>query len=398
MDIDKPVNRACRLIALIGLSCLFIPNIASSSQPGFGGPDAVPNQLSRDEQSWSDYKEGLAKEGLQFTLDYSAVAFSSSDSLDGADDNASGGMLRFYGQWDLVGKGDKNTGALIWKVEHRHAYSDTEPKSFLFGAGASGLVVPPFSDEEERLTNLYWKQRLRDGRATVIAGFLDATDYVDVYMLASPWTGFTNFAFSTGTTTIALPGDATLGVAGATMLDDNFFVIGGVADMNSDPTDPFNDVLDDSKLFKSIEFGWTTSQENIYTDNIHLTLWDADESEVQGTTDGQGFAFSATRLFGRWLPFFRAGYSEDAATLAEKSVSLGTGYLGLGNEGNNLGAAINWSEIDDGDDQYTMEVFYLMKIRPNLEITPDFQWIENPAFNPDESSLTVLGLRARAIF
>jgi hypothetical protein len=43
--------------------------------------------------------------------DYSAVAFSASDSLDGADDNASGGMLRFYGQLDLVGKGEKNTRA-----------------------------------------------------------------------------------------------------------------------------------------------------------------------------------------------------------------------------------------------------------------------------------------------
>lgn len=371
---------------------------ALARDSGFGGPDAVPNQLAEDEKSWGEYKEGLAQDGVRFTVDYSAVGFSANDSLDGADDSASGGMLRFYGQWDAIGLGEKNTGSLIWKIEHRDAYSDTAPKAFLFGAGALGLETPPFSDEGGRLTNLYWKQRLDDGRATVVAGFLDVTDYVDVYMLASPWGGFTNFAFSTGTTTIALPGDAALGVAGATMLGDQFFVIGGVTDMNSDPTDPFDDLLSDGKYFKSIELGWTASQQQIYTDNIHVTLWDADESEVQGSSDGQGINISASRLFGQWLPFVRGGYSEDAGTLAEKSVSIGTGYLGLGKEGNTLGVAINWAEIDGADDQYTTELYYFMKVLPSLEITPTFQWIKNPALNPSESSLTVVGLRARVAF
>ena len=88
----------------------------------------------------------------------------------------------------------------------------------------------------------------------------------------------------------------------------------------------------------------------------------------------------------------------DAGALTEKSLSLGTGYLGLGKEGNTLGAAINWAEIDGADDQYTTEVYYFMKVQSWLEITPNFQWIKNPALNPDESSLTIVGLRARAAF
>jgi porin len=384
--------------AILLISTAVITSQALARDGRFGGPDAVPNQLARDELSWGEFKEGLAQDGIRFTVDYSAIGFSADDSLDGADDSASGGMLRFYGQWDVIGVGEKNTGSLIWKIEHRHAYSDTEPKNFLFGAGAAGLETPPFSDQEGRLTNLYWKQRINDGRATLVAGFLDVTDYVDVFMLASPWSGFTNFAFSTGTTTIALPGDAALGVAGATMLGDQFFVIGGVTDMNSDPTDPFDDPLGDSKYFKSIEFGWTASQQQLYTDNIHLTLWDADESEVQGSTDGQGFNISVSRLFGQWLPFVRGGYSEDAGTLAEKSISIGTGYLGLGKESNTLGVAVNWAEIEGGDDQYTTELYYFMKVLPSLEITPTFQWIKNPALNPGESSLTVVGLRGRLAF
>ena len=383
------------------VSVAMFSTISIAQEAGFGGPDAVPNQLNQDEKSWGDFKEGLAKDGLRFSVDYSAIALSANKSLSGADDSSSGGMLRFYGQWDLTGDGTPDTGSLIWKVEHRHAYSDTAPKDFLFGVGALGLNVPPFSDEGGRLTNLYWKQRLDDGRATIVAGMLDSTDYVDVFMLASPWTGFVNFAFSTGTTTIALPGDAAVGVAGATMLGDQFFVIGGITDMNSNPTDPlegFDTFFNDNKYFKSIEFGWTVSQDKIYTDNIHFTAWHADESEVQGTDDGYGFNLSVSRLLGQWLPFVRGGYSKDAGTLFEKSLSVGTGYLGLGGERNNLGAAINWSDIDGSDDQYTAEIFYLIQVVPSFELTPDIQWIKNPALNPEESSITILGLRARAVF
>jgi len=160
----------------------------------------------------------------------------------------------------------------------------------------------------------------------------------------------------------------------------------------------FDTFFNDNKYFKSIEFGWTANQEKIYTDNIHITAWHADESEVQGTDDGYGYNLSVSRLLGQWLPFVRGGYSKDAGTLFEKSLSTGTGYLGLGGEGNKLGVGINWSEVDGSDDQYTSEIFYLIQVTPSFEITPDIQWIKNPALNPDESSLTVLGLRARAVF
>jgi len=386
-----------RLIALLLLG--LVSSVSHAKETGFGSPDAVPNQLAEDEISWSDFKKGLTEEGLNFSID--SVTLAANQSLPGADDNASGGMLRFYGQWDVTGKGTASTGSPIWKLEHRHAYTDTSPKDFLFGAGALGLDVPPFSDEETRLTNFYWKQRLNDGRSTIVAGMLDSTDYVDVFVLASPWTGFVNFAFSTGTTTIALPGDAALGAAGATMLGDQFFVIGGLVDMLSDPTDPlegFETFFDDNQYFKSIEFGWTPDQKNIYTDNIHVTIWHADESETQGTAEGQGYNLSYSRLFGQWLPFIRGGYSEDAGTLAAKSISLGTGYFGLGGESNKLGVGFNWAEIDAADDQYTTEIFYLVKATKWLEVTPDIQWIKNPALNADESSITVLGLRGRAIF
>ena len=397
---DRIRQRLCS--RLLGIFLVFVGPVAmvhaNNGGVNFAGPNSVPAQLKEDESAWLAFQKDLAKKGIRFSMDYSTVALNASNALDGADDDAASGIARFYGSWDLVGRGNGNLGSLVWKAEYRHKYTNTAPKFLLFETGTLGLTTPPFSDEGARLTNLYWRQRFNGGRSTAVAGLLDVTDFVDVYALASPWTGFLNFAFSTGTNTIALPGDATLGAAVATMIGDKFFVIGGIADMNSQPTDPletFDSFFNDNKYFKSVELGWTHSHEQIYTDNVHLTLWHADESEVQGTDDGWGANFSASRLFGQWLPFVRGGYSEDAGALFEKSVSVGIGYLGLGGPKNTLGFAANWGEVDASDDQWTTELYYLWKLHPSLELTANVQWIRNPALNTDKDDIVVAGLRAR---
>ena len=45
----------------------------------------------------------------------------------------------------------------------------------------------------------------------VVAGMVDVTDFVNVYALASPWTGFMNFAFSTGSAAMFIPNEDSFG-------------------------------------------------------------------------------------------------------------------------------------------------------------------------------------------
>ena len=377
-------------------------------RPGFGGPNQVENQIMLEEiekpllQRWADWKSGLVEnKGLSFGIDYSAVYLGASDSP--GEDSASSGMVRFFGSWYLIGRKSGNTGAFVWKVEHRHAYSDVPPGSFGFEIGYVGLFEPPFSDQGLRLTNLYWRQRLLQGRVALIGGWVDVTDYLDVYALASPWTGFMNFVFSTGSATMALPNEG-IGLAAGGMITDKFFAIGGLADSNSDPTDPgdgFDTFFDVREYFKHIEFGWTPSQDQIYLDNVHISFWHADEREAALTPDGWGANFSFSRYLGKkWLPFVRAGYADDGGSLLEKSVSAGFGYQRV--QGKNLlGLGLNWgrpsaSSFEPGlDDQYTVELFYRWNISREITLTPDLQYLKDPALNPDESSIWVFGLRAR---
>ncbi len=79
-----------------------------------------------------------------------SVYLGASDAL--TDDSASGGMIRFFGSWELVGRGTKNSGAL----------------------GYVGFIAPPWSDQGSRVSNLYWRQRFNEGRSTFIQTNLPA--------------------------------------------------------------------------------------------------------------------------------------------------------------------------------------------------------------------------------
>lgn len=259
----------------------------SDERPRLGSPDAVDNQidfdaLTRDAlferrlpEGWFDWKDRLQEEkGISLGFDYTGLYFDASDAPD--EGSASSGDFRLYGSWQLADRGTDNSGSLVWKVEHRHKYGNIPPSELQFNLGGIGLIGPPFSDQGFRWTNLYWQQRWNDGEYVLLAGFLDVTDYLDAFGLGSPWLHFSNFAFSTGTTTIALPDDATLGVAGGAWLNDNIYLLASLTNANADPENPFNEVdsfFNEREYFTSVEVGYTTSRDRAYFDNTHITLW-----------------------------------------------------------------------------------------------------------------------------
>ena len=405
------------LVAVGPLDAQESPSEASSdSEVGLDleGPDSVGNTIRNDAavdrpaffDRYFEWKGSFVERtGIAYGLDYSTV-FLSADSSPG-EDEASSGMMRFYGSWDLVGRGTKDTGSFIWKIEHRHRYGDVPPQGFASEVGFAGLFVPPFSNQEARTTNLYWRQRVNDGRTTILAGFLDATDYVDVYTLASPWTGFFNFAFSTGSGAIPVPNDAALGVAAGTMVTDQVYAIASLSDLNADPTD-LSETLDaffsENEYFTSLELGWTPAQEKIYFDNMHVTLWHVDSIDDAGVSSGWGINFSFVENFAeQWSSFLRAGFTDDGGSLYESSVSAGVSYTSDA-AGSLVGFGLNWSDPNADtygaglDDQLTAELFYRWQASKALAITPDIQFLKDPALNADEDEVWIFGIRARLAF
>ena len=382
------------------------------------GPSSVPGQIDKDRKAkgvvsirpyllerYSGFKKRVEEEyGFSFGFDYNALFQAATYSL--GEDTAAGGVFRAYGQWTLVGKDSENMGKLVYKVENRHTLgTDIPPKDLGFETGYAGLTAVPFSDIGWALTNLYWDQHLMNNRVGFVAGVVDTTDYVDVYGLVSPWTDFSNLAFSTDPT-IPAPNQG-LGAAIGVMATDNLYVLGGIADANGDPTDignSINSFFSVAEFFTHIEVGWISSWERRFSDNIHLTAWHADEREQAQVPNGWGVALSLGWLFAdTWEPFFRAGYARDGGAMWERSISVGLGYH-TRKKSNVLGLGLNWSRPNENTfgpglhDQYTAEIYYRFQLLKVLTITPDVQLVFNPALNPDKDMIAVFGIRARISF
>jgi porin len=419
--LGKRVARA--LLVVMPFGAAFADGEAEDDQderrPSQGGPDRVENQLETDAEPkptvfrtdglqralspYFDFKQHLQEEyGLSAGVDYTALFLGASESL--GKDEAASGMLRFFGAWELTGRGTDDPGKFVYKVEHRHGYTSVAPSGFGLHSGYVGVMGGPFSDQDLRWTNLYWHQRFAGGDGNLLIGFLDVTDFLDAYGLASPWLHFLNLAFSTGSSSIPLPNDAGLGATVGGFVNDRVYVHGGVIDSNADPTevlDGFESLFDDHELFSHVEIGWTPSYDRRYFDNAHVTLWHVDKREKAATSQGWGINGSFTRFIDdTWMPFLRGGWAEDGGSLLSKSISTGVGYY-VRERADLLGVGLNWGEPNRDtfgpglSDQYTAEVFYRVQLSPNFAVTPDFQLIKDPALNPSESSMWVLGLRAR---
>ncbi len=160
----------------------------------------------------------------------------------------------------------------------------------------------------------------------VLAGKVDPTDYLDVYGLINPLTAFQNLSFLTNPT-IAAPNQS-LGLAGGAMITDNLYIpVADFSDANRDATKSgFDTFFDDNEYFNQIEFGWTSSKDRIYFDNVRLTAWHQNTREKANVEDSRGLAFSATKFISdTWMPFLRAGWSDGNAPLLEATVSAGVG-------------------------------------------------------------------------
>ncbi|MDX1743777.1 MAG: carbohydrate porin [Ruegeria sp.] len=366
-------------------------SVEADLQPGDGLTDPqyrsdFPRNIA---PGWFQWKDRLAEGGFRFNVDY--LALGQTTNADLGTGEAASGIARFYGSWQATER-----GSLTFKIEDRHSYTDVAPQFLGLDGGALSITGTAFNDNGLLLTNLFWTQRAENGSWTLQVGQIDVTDFVDIYGLVSPYSGFQNLSFNTNPT-INTPNQG-IGIAGGIKLSDNLYAVASVSDANADPSDPNFDVFSDGNLFKSLEIGYTSGFDRIYFDNIHLTLWHADAADDGSRPEDYGAAFSAAWFVdNKWMPFFRAGASKGTAALYDRSISAGVGYYGRNTDLAGLG--LNWAEARGIDgDQFTLEAFYRFSISPGLQITPSIQFISNPLLNPDQDNITLFGLRTRIVF
>jgi len=372
-----------------------------------GGPSSVTSQLKADaEQRKSNgikqADEWLkSKLGLNLGADYNITSQMISKSP--ATTSAASGVLRFYGRWSPITKNENFTGQLVFKIESRHLLgTELTPQMLAPNAGYAGISAATFSNVKFWFSNFYWTQSFWKNRFAFNLGVVDVTDYLNVYGLINIWTDFNNLNFATDAS--INPPNMGLGGVIRVMFTPNYYLIAGMADLNGDPHRPgeFFSSFGDGEYFKHAEIGRISSWGERYSNNIHLTFWQADKREAAGIDDGWGLAFSFSQAFGKqWTTFLRAGYSEGAGTFLNKSVSTGAGYQ-LKSRNDYFGLGFNWGrppkDVVEGQtkDQYTFETYYRVQFLPQVSLWPSFQWYINPAYLPEKDKLWMLSLRLRA--
>ncbi len=359
----------------------------------YTSPDAVEN-LIKSQNSFS-LKETLKREfGLSLGADYHLLGFRASSSFGSR--NSSSEVIRVFGEWK---KEQNSSGSLVFKIEHRLSFTKLSPVDFSTDLGYAGLVQSTYSNQKLRLTHLYWKQNFKEEEATIFAGFLDVSDYVDTYLLISPWDGFGNMVFATGSATIGGLPDGALGVMGAKWLNSRVYIVGSFADATADASNPLSGSIKNKKFFKSFEIGFVPAKERLYFDNFHITLWHIDKTK--NSKKGYGLSFSLTHTFNDYmLGFLRGGWSKDGGALLSKSLSGGFGYK-IGNDV--IGFGLNWGIPNKelyglSHPQWTSEIFYRYQVGKNIQITPSCQILINPALNLKKDAIALMGLRFEVKF
>ena len=394
------------------------PRERSEGRAGFGtdaelGPTSVPAALVENDRvreplirfaafdrmldPYFAWKGRLAKRHkFKLGADYHGLyqRYSTSPSFDEGASN----IFRVFGEWDLVNRCcEPAKGSLVWKIEHRHKWDDIAPQDMGFAAGYGGITGTLFNDVGLFISNLYWKQRFGRGRGTVIAGQLDATDYLDIVGTANPFTPFQNLAVLLNTT-FPLPNQG-LGAAASWLFRSGAYVIAGFADANAIQTrDGFQTW--NGELFKHVELGWTKSRADFFTTNAHVFLWHQDKRDDAAVPEAWGVTAAGVHSWckGMWMASARAGWSSDAAGLAERHASAAILFhYRRRDDAIGLGAAVEdvWGALRPDDPQVSCELFWNIQIAANLEITPSVQYLHNPAFNLSDDEIWVFGLRWR---
>ena len=386
--------------------------------PEFGGPESVTTELKRNDaereslyqfnnaQRWFapyfDWKRRNKDEndvalGFQFYTLYQKA----SSSLDGQDEDALGNIFRFQGNWALFKRDSGNLGRIEWRVESRSNMGGFQAPGSLGSATGIAALVPGFAYSDNfdlDLAIINWTQVFNGGRAGYAVGRLGFDVYLDAFPFQTFSRGFINRAFIVNPTA-PTTGIGALGGVVKGFVSDNIWIGAQIHDANAASGKFDLDTVQEGEWIKALEIGYAPSFEQRNLQRIQFTYWEKDARTRAGVSKGSGWLASAAyQLNDRVFPFLRLGHSDGGGGVAaEDAISVGVEISQSFDQVWSLGAG--WAKpsrktFGPGlDNETVLETSYKFQLSKNFSLTPDVQVVFNPANDPSESSVWVVGLR-----
>ena len=352
------------------------------------------------------------KTGLRLTLGVHNAWQWYDNQQSGFPDKGSAMDIDFNGRWELVNRGEPNEGGIFFNVDGRWNWTDFGPQTLGFsGIGAAGGTANSFAEYAPALIlrQIYWWQgseeagwSLRIGKATVDG----------LFMASRHLNPNTTFLSNVGTTpNVDASPDSGLAIIVNYAFNDNWSILARISDANADRYDFGSPGA--GYYHKGAELQWRSNENAARATTVKVSGWhtdgtkDGEPANVNTGSDGYGFtAFFEHELAddGRPVVIGRYGKSYDGASIWDQQVGLSfLLYQPLGPlrfETDVFGAAIN--SVDSATPgtprETNYEIFYRFPLFPNVDLTLNYQYIDNPATNTEHNNASAFALRLVTTF
>ena len=351
---------------------------------------------------WMDSLNDRTEEsiGLKFGAAYTTVY---QRATDGDEKDAVGADADLFARWRALGGEKDGTRSIIGVYgEYRHDFGEPVPKDLSNQYGGLWRTTNGFGLQDPELVQAWWEQHLFRDNLVVTLGKLDVDNFYNKYRYQSDSTAFMSQAFSSNPAR-KHPGNG-LGINGLYRIGEAWYVTAGVHDANGNKAKSGFHTIDEHDFFTAAEVGWTPTFDNLGKGNYSMEFWHTDAATIEGFRSDQGVALSCEQELGKkWVPFFRASYSEGNATGVDYLVEGGLGLEGVLRGKEDLtGIGLAWGRPDQitARDQLGAEVFHRFQLTPDIQFTVGYQYIVDPSFAPTDNHdpVGVWEIRARIQF
>jgi porin len=314
------------------------------------------------------------------------------------------GTFDIYGAWHLIDLPTIGEGTLGFVYRDRNVWSPITGNELATDVGLPWGVNNSGSAGYNRFNQVWWQQSLLHKKLVIQIGKIDQTTHFNTNRVASGDGRDFMMQSLVYSQTIAFPSNG-LGFNVLYRPDPRLYLDAGMGDANGNPdfkpSDSFNSFFQ-GHYFEAFELGLTPDMKNLSADlgegHYRLMGWHTAEATDHGA--GSGFALSADQeLPHQMVPFMRVGYCPAGAGRTSQEVDWGVVTVApFERSTDRLGFGASWAKptAPSTHDQFAFELFYRAQVVDGFQLTPDVEFIVDPALQPNSNFQAVFGLRVRA--
>lgn len=359
-----------------------------------------PGPIAALTKPWGDTKVWLQQEhGLETNI-YTTFLYQYATEVQAGKDNLFNNRTDVGLNWTALKIDDVGTTqfGVLMRSGHNLNAGPGENLSINTGSlyGINSLQGP--ADQESFTLNvLFFRQGFFEDKLVFTIGKLHPNAYIDLSSVANDEsTEFLAGPFD-GNSTIVAQGTYTPGLVLHYQPNDFIgFTYMGIDSLGTPQTGL--STLDQGDFTHYGQVRLTPHFKGLGKGNYRFVVLHSDQPVGSGA--GVAFGFDQELVYGI-VPFFRIGYTDPDVSIFEFNVSGGISILSpFGRSGDRFGFGVAHGITSRSalQDETLVEIFYRVQVTDTLQVSPDVQFLMNPARNPGEDFIAILGLRCRFEF